>query len=80
MASIDNNGEIDALSKLAGKVPAGSSDAQNAIDLDNEDLKEINQLLSKIDRGEIIDESLAQVAESYKAAEVASAGIGRAHV
>ena len=36
MASIDKTNEIDALSRLAGKAPAASSDAQNEIDVDNE--------------------------------------------
>ncbi|PWT27893.1 hypothetical protein [Butyrivibrio fibrisolvens] len=75
MASIDKTNEIDSLSRLAGKVPVASSDAQNEIDVDNEDLKEINNLLSKVDSGEIIDPELAQVARSYKAAEAASEGI-----
>ena len=75
MASIDKTNEIDALSRLAGKAPVASSDAQNEIDVDNEDLKEINNLLSKVDSGEIIDPGLEQVARSYKAAEAASEGI-----
>ena len=66
MASIDKTNEIDALSRLAGKAPVASSDAQNEIDVDNEDLKEINNLLSKVDSGEIIDPGLEQVARSYK--------------